>query len=93
MEERKCQICGSQIAIIRVSPELYFYINENGEVEKDMNPDVWGYPTNYEYQAICTKDKTHDIWPLLGTPEHEDLSNWCDDFINACKKLVKNKGL
>ena len=93
MEERSCPMCGGQLAMVRIKPELYFYINEKGQVERDTNHDFGGVGPISEYQAICTQDRTHDIWPLLGTPEFEDMVNWCEEFENVCNSIIRREGL
>jgi len=93
MKNRTCQICGSELAMIKVTPELYFYINEKGQVERDKNNDFGGLGPFPEFKLICTYDRIHDIWPLLGTQEHNDLIDWCEEFENSCNSLIKKEGI
>jgi hypothetical protein len=92
MKEMRCPMCGSQIAMVRQVPEQYFYIDEDGEVERDSNVDfqIGIYPN---YEPICSNDRTHDIYPLLGTPRYKEFMEWCDEFESECIGLLEKRGL
>jgi len=84
-KQMKCPECCADLGIVRKAPEFYFFINENGQVERDTNTDLI-YGNEISYEVICTNDRTHNV----ETNQSKEFYDWADEFEKACRKLACN---
>ena len=82
MKELHCPVCGGAIVCTYERTNLYFFINEQGNVERDENPDLW-FEGHYHFH--CSNDKEHDIRPLSRSKSFED---WCKEFKNNIEVYI-----
>lgn len=76
MEKRKCKVCGGDIVCIIKRAELYFYINDKGNVMRDENPELWEYnPIKFQ----CEHDNEHEI---------EADEEWKEKFKEKVYRLI-----
>lgn len=76
MEQKKCKVCGGNINCTIKRADLYFYINDNGEVVRDENPDLWEYDPVWLH---CENDREHEI----------DIdAAWRDQFLEKIYKKI-----
>jgi hypothetical protein len=58
VEQRQCKVCGGNIVCTLKRSNLYFFIDKDGCVARDDNPDYWEMSP---IQFHCENDMEHDI--------------------------------
>jgi hypothetical protein len=76
VEQSKCKVCGGNITCTIKRADLHFYIDENGNVRQDNNPDLWEYDPVWFH---CENGREHEI--------DIDLL-WRDQFLERVYKLL-----
>jgi len=76
MEQRKCPICDSNIICKIKRAELYFYIDKEGFVRMDNNPDLFEYDP---IQFQCESSPDHNI---------EIEKEWKEEFREKIYRLI-----
>ena len=85
LKEERCPDCDAPLAMIRKCPEYYFFINEDGEVERDTNTDLI-YGDEIVYEVICSNDRTHNV----ESRRSKEFYDWAEEFEKACRKIACN---
>jgi len=89
MKERNCNKCGGQLVCTYTKEDLYFYIDENGNVTRDTNPDLWGGGITFH----CSNDTSHDIMPQPGEEDYNEFEAWRQEFENKINKIIVEENL
>jgi hypothetical protein len=75
LEKKVCPICGEDIIFRYSKPDRYFYINENGDIEEDLNNQLY---LDYEYSYFCSGDMEHDVDGAFRI-KLEPIDDWVDE--------------
>lgn len=80
MNQLCCPQCGESIVCTIQRPDLYFYIDTTGKVQRDKNSDLWFNETIFH----CSSDSTHDVSSLFSDEETE----WEIEFLEGVKSIL-----
>ena len=90
MKTRNCNECGGPLVCTYTKEDLYFYIDEHGNVVRDTNQDLW----NGEIiEFHCSNNTSHNIMPQPGEEDYEEYERWRHEFENEINKIIAEENL
>jgi len=76
IKPRDCPVCGGPIMFTYVRPDFIFYIDEDGEINRDSNQDLWHGKDPF-LKFHCGNDMTHNLEEIqLMDPTTSSQSDW-----------------